>query len=446
MNIELLIGIAVGFFGGGALAYLIWDRALKSKKQKLIEEARSEGDVLKKDKILQAKEKFLQLKAEHEKYINERSSTLAGLENKHKQQENTLNQRRDDLQRKTREFETTRKEVEAIRENLNSQLLRVESKNEVSYLMSKNARNVCQAYPMGAVTKNCKGEEFTEILDMHHAGAVAFTDGENPIWNTDILHKTLLYLQKIDGLLINRPEDKHLTAFGTMNEGITSTILGMKGMPGISEEVMVKRDIEILKYAGGRMHFSNISTALALKQIAQAKKEGLDVTCDVAAYNLLFEDTSVMDYDTNFKVNPPLRDKKDIRALVKGINSAEVDAIVSAHTPQDEESKKLEFDLADFGMLGLQTFLPMVLKVAGKDLEAVLDKFTTGPRKILRIPVPEIKEGEKAELTVFDPEKEWIYDEQSNLSKSVNSPWMGKKLKGGIVGVIGNGRSFFNDF
>jgi len=130
MNIELLIGIAVGFFGGGALAYLIWDRALKSKKQKLIEEARSEGDVLKKDKILQAKEKFLQLKAEHEKYINERSSTLAGLENKHKQQENTLNQRRDDLQRKTREFETTRKEVEAIRENLNSQLLRVESKNE----------------------------------------------------------------------------------------------------------------------------------------------------------------------------------------------------------------------------------------------------------------------------------------------------------------------------
>jgi len=322
----------------------------------------------------------------------------------------------------------------------------IESKNDVNYLMSKNQKNVCQVYAMGAVTRGCEGEELTEILDMHHAGAVAFTDGENPIWNTDILHKTLLYLQKIDGLLINRPEDKHLTAFGTMNEGITSTILGMKGMPGISEEVMVKRDIEILKYAGGRMHFSNISTALALKQIAQAKKEGLDVTCDVAAYNLLFEDTSVMDYDTNFKVNPPLRDKKDIRALVKGINSAEVDAIVSAHTPQDEESKKLEFDLADFGMLGLQTFLPMVLKVAGKDLEAVLDKFTTGPRKILRIPVPEIKEGEKAELTVFDPEKEWIYDEQSNLSKSVNSPWMGKKLKGGIVGVIGNGRSFFNDF
>ncbi len=322
----------------------------------------------------------------------------------------------------------------------------IEAKNDVNYLMSKNQKNVCQVYPMGAVTKGCAGEELTEILDMHYAGAVAFTDGENPIWNTDILHKTLLYLQKIDGLLINRPEDKHLTAFGTMNEGITSTLLGMKGMPGISEEVMVKRDIEILKYAGGRMHFSNISTALALKQIAQAKKEGLDVTCDVAAYNLLFEDTAVMDYDTNYKVNPPLRDKKDIRALVKGINSTDVDAIVSSHTPQDEESKKLEFDLADFGMLGLQTFLPMVLNVAGKDIETILDKFTTNPRKILRIPVPEIKEGEKAELTIFNPEKEWLYNEETNFSKSVNSPWLGKKLKGTVVGVISNGKSFFNDF
>jgi len=322
----------------------------------------------------------------------------------------------------------------------------IESKKDVNYLMSKNPSSVCRAYSMGAVTKGCKGEELTEILDMHNAGAVAFTDGENPIWNTDILHKTLLYLQKNDGLLINRPEDKHLTAFGTMNEGITSTLLGMKGMPGISEEVMIKRDIEILKYAGGRIHFSNISTALALKQIVQAKKEGLNITCDVAAYNLLFEDSDVMDYDTNFKVNPPLRDKKDIRALLKGITSDAVDVIVSSHTPQDEESKKLEFDLAEFGMLGLQTFLPMVLSATGKDLSVVLEKFTVNPRRILGLPIPAIKEGEKAELTIFDVEKEWIYDENTNMSKSVNSPWMGKKLKGTVVGVVGNGRSFFNDF
>ena len=143
----------------------------------------------------------------------------------------------------------------------------VESKNEVIYLMSHNQKSVTQVYPMGAVTKGCKGEDFTEILDMQAAGAVAFTDGEHPIWNTDILLKTLQYLQKFDGLLINRPEDSYLTAFGSMNEGITSTFLGLKGMPGLAEEIMIKRDIELLKYAGGRIHFANVSTEHSIKQI-----------------------------------------------------------------------------------------------------------------------------------------------------------------------------------
>jgi len=322
----------------------------------------------------------------------------------------------------------------------------IESKNDVSYLMSRNSKNVCQVYPLGAITKECKGEDFTEILDMHHAGAVGFTDGENPIWNTDILYKTLLYLQKIDGLLINRAEDKYLTAFGTMHEGVTSTLLGMKGMPGISEEIMIKRDIELLKYAGGKIHFSNISTALALKQIAKAKKNDLNVTCDVAAYNLLFDDTLLMDYDTNLKVNPPLRSKKDLKALNKGVAANQIDVIVSSHTPHDEECKKLEFDLADFGMIGLQTFLPMVLQATDHNIDTVLDKFTTNPRKILGLDIPQIKEGIKAELTIFDTEKEWEYNEQNNLSKSHNSPWLGKKLKGAVIGVVGNGKSFFNDF
>jgi dihydroorotase len=321
----------------------------------------------------------------------------------------------------------------------------IESKNEVNYLMSKNQKSVCLVYPMGAVTKCCKGEDFTEILDMHTAGAVAFTDGENPIWNTDIMLKSLLYLQKINGLLINRPEDKYLTAFGTMNEGVTSTILGMKGMPGLAEEIMIKRDIELLKYAGGKVHFSNISTAAALKQIARAKRMGLNVTCDIAAYNLVFNDTLLMDYDTNYKVNPPLRSKRDIRALLKGVEEGDVDVIVTSHSPQDEESKKLEFDMADFGMLGLQTFLPMILKAREGKIEDILDRFTVNPRTILGIDVPQIKEGEKADLTIFDPEMEWTYSADTNLSKSVNSPWLGKKLKGAVIGVINNGRSFFND-
>lgn len=323
----------------------------------------------------------------------------------------------------------------------------IESKNEVSYLKAQNLKSTTQIYPIGAVTKGCKGEDFTEILDMHAAGAVAFSDGENTIWNTDILLKSLQYMQKFNGLLINRPEDKYLTAFGTMNEGVTSTLLGLKGMPGIAEEIMIMRDIELLKYSGGRIHFSNISTAHALKQIVKAKKNGLNVTCDVAAHNLLFDDTLLSDFDTNYKVNPPLRSKRDILALEKGIANNDVDVIVSAHSPQDEESKKLEFDHADFGMLGLQTFFPiLVKKLNGGDMLPLLEKFTINPRAILNLPIPTIKEGEKADLTIFDPSLKWAYNEKSNYSKSANSPLLGQTLEGAALGVVNNGRSFFNPF
>jgi dihydroorotase len=322
----------------------------------------------------------------------------------------------------------------------------IESKNDVKYLVSKNNDHACRVYPMGAITKGCKGEEFTEILDMYNAGAIAFTDGENPIWNTDILHKSLLYLQKIDGLLINRPQDKHLTAFGTMNEGITSTLLGMKGMPGIAEELMVKRDLDLLEYAGGKIHFSNISTVEGLRQVVKARKNGLHVTCDVAAYNLLFDESLLLEYDTNLKVNPPLRSEKEMKALIQAVKKGDIDAIVTAHTPQDEESKRLEFDLAEFGMLGLQTFLPMLLRVMGNDFSKILEAFTVRPRKILGIPVPKISEGQKAELTIFDPTANWTYDAKTNLSKSENSPLLGEKLKGVVIGIVANGKFFFNRF
>ncbi len=321
----------------------------------------------------------------------------------------------------------------------------IETKNDVSYLTSKNKQSITQVYPLGAVTKGCKGEDLTEMLDLHAAGAVAFTDGEKSIWNTDILLKSLLYLQKFDGLLINKPEDKYLTAFGTMNEGVTSTWLGLKGMPGIAEEIMVKRDIELLKYAGGRLHFSNISTTKSADKIARAKKKGLNVTCDVAIPNLIFDETLLADYDTNYKVNPPLRTKTEIKALIKALTKGEIDVIVSSHTPQDEESKKLEFDMAEFGMLGLQTFFPLLLRlVNGITLESLLEKITVNPRRILGLPMPQITEGEKAELTIFDPTVEWTYDEKVNYSKSVNSPLLGQKLKGMTLGVVNNCRSFFN--
>jgi dihydroorotase len=321
----------------------------------------------------------------------------------------------------------------------------IESKNEIHYLTTGNVSAVTQVYPYGAVTKSCKGEELTEMLDMHAAGAVAFTDGEKPVWHTDIFLKTLLYLRKFDGLLINKPEDKYLNAFGTMNEGKVNTVLGMKGMPKIAEEVMIKRDLQILEYAGGRLHFSNISSAESVRMIRNAKKSGLRVTCDVAAYNLIWEDKMVGDYDTCFKLNPPLREQNDIRALEKGLLDGTIDAITTSHSPQDKESKRLEFDHAEFGITGLQTFFSLLLsKYSWKEVLRLMEKFTVNPRKILGLEVPAIAEGQKANLTLFDPEGEWIFTDEVNLSKSDNNPLRNTKLKGTIIGVLNNGRIFFN--
>lgn len=317
----------------------------------------------------------------------------------------------------------------------------IQSKNDVSYITSGNANQLVQLHPVGAITRDCKGEDLTEMIDMHQAGAVAFSDGDKPVWNTDILLKTLLYLQKFDGLLINRPEDKYLTAFGAVHEGLQSTLLGLKGMPAISEEIMIRRDLKLLDYAGGRLHFANISSAEAVKMLKKAKAKEKNITCDVAIANLLYDDSFLEGYDTNFKVNPPLREKGDVKALLKGAKEGLVDVIVSAHSPQDEECKKLEFDLADFGMSTIQTFLPMLLQVFGEEgLPEVMNTFTINPRKILGLPIPEIKTGVAANLTVFDPSAEWKYDDKTNYSRAKNSPLYGTVVKGKAVAVINNGK------
>ncbi|MCG8322288.1 MAG: dihydroorotase [Cytophagales bacterium] len=322
----------------------------------------------------------------------------------------------------------------------------VQTKNEVSYITGSNRNELTQLYALGAVSNRTEGKELTEMIDLHHAGAVGFTDGFNPIWHTDILLKTLQYLQKFDGLLINRPEDKMLTIFGSMHEGKQSILLGLKGMPGLAEEVMVQRDLQLLAYAGGKIHFSNISTAGSVDLIRKAKKSGLAVTCDVAVHQIAFDDKALVNYDTNFKVNPPFRQSNDNRALIKGLKDGTIDLIVSAHNPQDEESKNLEFDLADFGIIGLQTFIAVIIgHYRGIPPEDLIPSFTIKPREILGLPVPQIKVGEIADLTLFDPEKKWDYSEESNLSKSKNSPFLGQTLTGKSVGVFNNGKAYLED-
>lgn len=316
----------------------------------------------------------------------------------------------------------------------------VQTKNEVSYITRGNDNRLVQFHVLAAVTKNNKGEELTEMIDLHEAGAVAFTDGLKPIWHTDILLKSLQYLQKFDGLLIDHPEDIWLNMFGQMHEGINSTKLGLKGMPRIAEDIVVGKNLELLSYAGGRLHFSRISSAKAVDMIRAAKKK-LAVSCDIAAYQPLLDDSLLMDFDTNYKVNPPLREKTDADALIKGLKDGTIDVLCSGHTPHEDESKSLEFDLADAGIINMQTFAANLSSLAKSvDWDVLLEKVTVNPRKLLKMEVPTIDVDAKANLTLLDPNYLWRFDEKSNFSKSKNSPWYGRELTGKAVGVFNNSR------
>jgi dihydroorotase len=317
----------------------------------------------------------------------------------------------------------------------------VQTKNEVSYLTRGNETHLVQIYPMAAVTRNNKGEELTEMIDLHTAGAVAFTDGLKPIWHTDILLKSLQYLQKFNGLLIDHPEDIWLNLFGQMHEGINSTMLGLKGMPRIAEDIAVTRNLELLGYAGGRLHFSKLSSGKAIDLVRNARKK-LQVSCDVAAYQALLDDSFLSGFDTNYKVNPPLRERADNEALLKGLRDGTIDVICSGHTPHEDECKSLEFDQADFGIINLQTFGANLVGLSQTiDWDVLLPKVTTNPRKLLGLEIPVIEEDVKANLTLFDPSKTWVFDEKSNHSKSRNSPWLNSDIKGKVVAVFNNGRN-----
>lgn len=322
----------------------------------------------------------------------------------------------------------------------------VDNKNAVGHYQKWSKGAVVNLHVAGAVTKGCEGKELTDMIDLYHAGARAFTEGMLPVWHTNIMLKTLQYLQKFDGVLMNRPEDTMLTAFGAMHEGEVSTRLGMKGIPAISEHVMIQRDLQLLEYTGGKIHFSLISTAGGVELIRKAKAQGLKVTADVGVHHLLFKDTDLKDYDTNLKVNPPFRLTADKEALIAGVLDDTIDVIVSDHQPQDQESKKLEFDLAEFGITGQQSFYSSLLSVFGDRTDEVLSKVSQAPRSILGMEKHTIAEGKQACLTLYSPELTWTYDKSSNTSKSEASPFLGQTLKGQVVGIVNGHEPVLNSY
>ncbi len=312
----------------------------------------------------------------------------------------------------------------------------MQSKSAISFV-KKASTNGVKLHPIGAVSEGCTGENLTEILDLENAGAIAFSDGLNTIDNAKLLLKALQYLQKFDGIVINKAKDLHLSQFAHMHEGNVSTLLGMNGEPSISEEIAIKRDLDILAYVGGRLHFSQVSTSGGISLVEQAKKRGLAVTCDVAIHQLLYTDEDLIGYDSNFKVEPPFRSVKDRQELIKGLQTGVIDAIVSAHHPLDPESKDLEFDLASPGICSLPTFLSNLLSLSSEiDLELLLDKVTIVPRSILGLKQLTLDIGQKANMAIIDPQAEWKFDLESNPSKSINSPQFNQVMKGKCLAIV----------
>lgn len=315
----------------------------------------------------------------------------------------------------------------------------VHTKSDVAYIVNRSRDFITKIYPVGCVSYNREGKDLAELYDMKLAGAVAFSDGTRPVLDSGLMARALLYVKGFDGLIFSYPEDSAIAGSGRMNEGKMSTYLGMKGIPSLAEEVFISRDLFLAEYNESRVHFSTISSAGSVALIREAKKKGIRVTCDVAAHHLVLTDEALVGFDSNYKVKPPLRTQKDIDALIGGLEDGTIDAIVSQHTPHEIEFKDVEFEVAAFGIIGLQTVLPLVLR-AGLSPELLVEKLAVKPREIVNIPVPAFQEGEAADVVLFDPCEEWIFDESTNQSRSSNSPFLGQQMTGRALMVLNNGR------
>lgn len=319
----------------------------------------------------------------------------------------------------------------------------VHSKSQVEYIKEKSRLLPVNIHPIGAITKNTEGKELAEMYDMYANGAIAFGDGVNAVQSAGVLLKALQYVKSFDGVLIQIPQDKSIGTHGLMNEGIVSTRLGLPGKPAIAEEMMVARDIDLVEYTASKIHFTGVSTLQSVEKIKEAKDKGLQVSCSVTPYHLVFSDEDLMNYDTNLKLNPPLRTPENRKDLLNALNNGWVDCIASHHFPQEWDSKTCEFEYAGYGMTGLETAFG-VAGSAGISSEKWVELCSINPRKIFGLPQAEILEGMPADMTLFLPDATYTFDEKQVRSKSKNSAFIGKELKGSIVGIVNGEKVFLN--
>ncbi|MBD0352785.1 MAG: dihydroorotase [Flavisolibacter sp.] len=321
----------------------------------------------------------------------------------------------------------------------------LQNKAAVEYIVQRSKTLPVTIHPIAAITKNGEGKELTEMYDMNTSGAKAFSDGTCCVQSSGLLLKALQYLKAINKIIIQLPDDRAIQPNGLMHEGIFSTQLGLPGKPALSEELIIARDIDLVRYTESSIHFTGISTAKSVRLIQQAKEEGLPVTCSVTPYHLTFCDADLRDYDTNLKVNPPLRTAGDRQALQKAVLEGTIDCIATHHLPQDIDNKITDFEHAQYGMIGLQTSFAVVATILPQITpERIVELFANNPRAIFGLDLPVINKNKPAHLTLFSMNKEWRFTEDQILSKSRNTPYAGSTFRGKPYGIINKEQVLLN--
>lgn len=317
------------------------------------------------------------------------------------------------------------------------------SKTQIEYVAQKASSLPVNIHPIGTITKNAEGKELAEMYDMSQSGAIAYSDGIKPIQHSGIMIKALQYVLANGKTVIQMPDDTSISAHGLVNEGLISTQLGLPGKPAIAEEIMIARDLELLRYTQSKLHITGVSTKKGIDLIVAAKKEGLRVSCSVTPYHCFFCDEDLSGYDTNLKVNPPVRTREDMQALKEALKSGNIDMIASHHIPLHTDDKNCEFEYAKNGMIGLETLYSAVYAI-GLEVERFVEMMTINSRAVFDLSIPSLTEGENACLTLFDPSATYTYQENMIRSSSKNSPFIGKQLTGKVLGIINKHQTVLN--
>jgi len=314
----------------------------------------------------------------------------------------------------------------------------IDSRQGVEFINARNRNSELAIYPAGTLTLGREGKEMAELYDMQQGGAIAFTDHKRSISDAGLMQRILLYAKGIKARVMTFADTREISHSGLMNEGEMSTLLGIKGVPNLAEYLAIGRDIALCEYLETNLHFSCISTAEGVELIRQAKAKGVSITCDVAAHNLFFTDQDLFDFNTNLKLNPPVRTESDRQALIQGLIDGTIDAICSDHRPESVEAKEVEFDYASKGAIGLESFWGQVYSSLNQymSLTEMLDRVSIRPRKILGLPIPSIQKGANVSFVIFETESTYEFTKSEIVSKSKNSPVIGRNLQGKVLASL----------